>query len=55
MFGRLKDDRQNIFSCIMSVSKWMLHTDIEKNNTRWRRSITEERLALTVRLAHNNL
>jgi hypothetical protein len=45
----------------MSFSKFenlkqLLHTDIEKKNTRWRRSIrTEERLALTLKLVHKNV
>jgi hypothetical protein len=62
LFGRLKDDRQKCFKYFrMSVSKsesfkQLLHTVIEKKNTRWRRSIrTEERLALTVRLVHKSV
>jgi hypothetical protein len=45
----------------MSFSKFenlkqLLHTDIEKKNTRWRRSIrTEEKLALTLGLVHKNV
>jgi len=62
LFGRLKDDRQKFFKYFrMSFSKFenlkqLLHTDIEKKNTRWRRNIrTEERLALTLRLVHKNV
>jgi hypothetical protein len=51
LFGRLKDDRQKFYRYFrMSVLKFenlkqLLHTVIEKKNTRWRRSITtEERL-----------
>ena len=62
LFGRLKDDRQKFFKYFrMSFSKFenlkqLLHTDIEKKNTRWRRSIrTEGRLALTLRLVHKNV
>jgi hypothetical protein len=62
LFERLKDDRQKLFKYFrMSVSKFenlkqLLHTDIEKKNIRWRRSIrTEERLALTLRLIHKNV
>jgi len=45
----------------MSFSKFenlkeLLHTDIEKKNTRWRRSVrTEERRASTVRLVQKNV
>jgi hypothetical protein len=56
LFGHLKDDRKKFYKYFrMSVSKFenlkqLLHTVIEKKNTRWSRSIrTEERLALTVR------
>ena len=59
LFGRLKDDRQIFFKYFrMLFSKFenlkqLLHTDIEKQNTRWRRSLrTKERLALTLRLVH---
>ena len=52
LFGRLKNDRQKFFKYFrMNFSKFenlkqLLHTDIEKKNTRWRWSIrTEERLA----------
>jgi len=62
LFGHLKDDRQKIFKYFrMSLSKFenlklLLHTVIEKKNTRWRRSIrTEERLAITLRLVHKNV
>jgi len=62
LFGRLKDDRQTFFKHFrMSFSKFenlkqLLHTDIEKKNIRWRRSIrTEERLALTLKLVHKNV
>jgi hypothetical protein len=62
LFGRLKDDMQKFFKYFrMSFSKFetlkqLLHTDIEKKNTRWRRSIrTKERLALTLRLVHKNV
>ena len=62
LFGHLKDDRQKLFKYFrMSFSrsenlKQLLHTDIEKKNTRWRRSIrTEKRLALTLRLVHKNV
>jgi arginyl-tRNA--protein-N-Asp/Glu arginylyltransferase len=62
LFRRLKDDRQKFFKYFrMSISKFenlkqLLHTDIEKNNTRWRRSTTvDERLALTLRLVHKNV
>ena len=62
LFGRLKDDRQKVFKYFrMSFSKFeylkqLLDTDIEKKNTRWRRSIrTEERLALTLRLVQKNV
>jgi hypothetical protein len=62
LFGRLNDDRQKFFKYFrMSFSKFenlkqVLHTDIEKKNTRWRQSIkTEERLALTLRLVHKNV
>ena len=62
LFRRLKDDRQKFCKYFrMSMSKFenlkqLLHTDIEKKNTRWRRSITaEERLALTLRLVHKNV
>jgi hypothetical protein len=51
LFGRLKDDRQTFFKYFrMSFSKFenlkqLLHKDVEKKNTRWRRSKrTEERL-----------
>ena len=61
-FGRLKDERQKFFKYFrMSFSKFenlkqLLHTDIEKNNTRWRRcKRTEERLTLTLRLIHKNV
>jgi hypothetical protein len=61
-FVRMTDDRQKICKYFrMSISKFenlkqLLHTDIEKKNTRWRRSITaEERLALTLRLVHKNV
>jgi hypothetical protein len=54
LFGRLKDDRQIIFRYFRtSFSKFenlkqLLHTDIGKKNTKWRRHMrTEERLALT--------
>jgi hypothetical protein len=52
-FGRLKDDRQKLFKYFkMSFSKFedlkqLLHTDIEKNNTRCRRSIRIEERLLT--------
>jgi hypothetical protein len=42
LLGRLKDDRQKFFKYFrMSFSKFetlkqLLHTDIEKKNTRWR-------------------
>jgi len=56
------DDRQKLFkyfriSFLKSENlEQLLHTDIEKKNTRWRRSIrTEERLALTSRLVHKNV
>jgi hypothetical protein len=59
LFGHLKDERQKFFKYFrMSFSKLenfkqLLHTDIEKKNTRWRWRIrTEERLALTLRLVH---
>ena len=62
LFGHLKDDRQKIFKYFrISFSKFenlkqLLHTDIEKKNTSWRRSIrTEERLVLTLRLVHKNV
>jgi len=62
LFGRFKDNRQKFFKYFrMSFSKFenlkqLLHTDIEKKNTRWRRSIrTEERLALTLKLVHKNV
>jgi hypothetical protein len=62
LFGRLKDDRQKFFKYFrMSISKFedlkqLLHTDIEKKNARWRRSITtEERLALTLRLVRKHM
>jgi len=62
LFGRLKDDRQKFFKYFrMSFLKFenlkqLLHTDIEKRNTIWRRSIrTEERLAVTLRLVHKNV
>jgi len=61
LFGRLIDVKQTIFKYFgMSSSKvenlkQLLHTDTEKKNTRWRRSIrTEERLTLTLRLVHKN-
>jgi len=61
-FERLKDDRQTFFKYFrMSFSKFenlkqLLPTDIEKKNTRWRRSIrTEERMALTLRLVYKNV
>jgi hypothetical protein len=54
LFGHLKADRQIIFKYFrMSFSKFenlkqLLHTDIGKKNTKWRRHMrTEERLALT--------
>jgi len=56
------DDRQKLFKYFrMSFLKFenlkqLLHTDIEKKNIRWRRSIrTEERLALTLRLVHKTV
>ena len=59
LFGSLKDDRLKFFKYFrMGVSKCenlkqLWHTDIEKKNTRWGRSIrTEERLVLTLRLVH---
>jgi len=62
VFGRLKDNRQNFFKYFrMSFSKFenlkqLLHADIEKKNTRWRRSVrTEERRASTVRLVQKNV
>jgi len=62
LFGRLKDGRQKFFKYFRtSFSKFenfkqFLHTDIEKKNTRWRRSVrTEERLASSVRLVHKNV
>jgi len=62
VFGRLKEERQKFFKyCRLSFSKFenlkqLLHTDIEKKNRRWRRSIrTEERLTLTLRLVHKNV
>jgi len=62
LFGRLKDVRQKFFKYFrVSFSKFenlkqLLHTAIEKKNTRWRRSVrTEERRALTVRLAQKNV
>jgi len=62
LFGRLKDVRQKFFKYFrVSFSKsenlkQLLHTAIEKKNTRWRRSVrTEERRALTVRLAQKNV
>jgi hypothetical protein len=48
LFGRLKDDRQKFFKHFrLGISKFenlkhLLQTDIEKKNTRWRRSITTE-------------
>jgi hypothetical protein len=60
LFGHLKDERQKFFKYFkMSFLKFenlkqLLHTDIGKKNTRWRRSIrTEERLAL--RLVRKNI
>jgi len=57
VFGRLKDDRQQFFKYFRMIFskfenlKQLLHTDIEKKNTRWRRSVrTEDRQASTVRL-----
>jgi hypothetical protein len=57
LFGRLKDDWQKFYKYLrMSVSKFenlkqLLHTVIEKKNTRWRRSIrTEERLAFNCKV-----
>ena len=62
LFGRLKDDRQEVFKYFrISFSKFenlkqLLHTDIEKKNTRRRRSVrTEERRASTVRLVQKNV
>ena len=62
VFGRLKDDRQQFFKYFRMIFskfenlKQLLHTDIEKKNTRWRRSVrTEEILALTLRLVHKNV
>ena len=62
LFGRLKDDRQKFFKYFrISFSKFenlkqLLHTDIEKKNTRRRRSVrTEERRASTVRLVQKNV
>ena len=62
LFGHVKDDRQTffkyfriIFSKFENLKQW-LHTDTEKKNTRWRRSIrTEERRASIVRLVQKNL
>jgi hypothetical protein len=62
LLGCLKDDRKK-FSKYLRMSflksenlKELLHTDIGKKNTRWRRNIrTEERLALTLRLVHKNV
>jgi hypothetical protein len=62
LFGHLKDDRQKFFKYFrMNFSKFenlkqLLHTDIEKRNTRWRRSIrVKERLTLTLRLVNKNV
>jgi len=62
LLRRLKDDKQTFFKYFrMSFSKFknleqLLHTDIGKKNTRWRRSVrTEERLASTVRLVQKNV
>ena len=62
LFGHLKDDRQKFFKYFRmgfskcEILKQLLHTDIEKKNTRWRWGIrAEERLALTLRLVHKNV
>jgi hypothetical protein len=62
LFGRLKNDRQKFFKYFrMNFSKFenlkqLLHSYIEKKNKQWRRSIiTEERLAVTLRLVHKNV
>jgi hypothetical protein len=55
LLGRLKDNRQQFSKYFrMSISKpinpkRLLYTDIEKKNSQWGRSITEERVALTLR------
>lgn len=56
LFEHLKDDKQQHFR--MSIlksknSKHLLYTDNEKNAW-WRHSRTEERLALALRLVHQN-
>jgi hypothetical protein len=53
LFGSVKDD-MGVSKC--ENLKQLLHTDNDKKNTRWRRSIrTEERLVLTLRLFNKNV
>jgi hypothetical protein len=62
LFGRLKDKRRKFFKYFRmsfpksETLKMLSHTDFEKKNTSWRRSIrTEERRASSVRLVHKNV